>query len=316
MSPWPWEAPLLHAGILITAMLWDALLGEVPVRLHPVVWMGRAIRAWRAAAPETGLATRFAWGLLWATLLPAISGCLAWALVQIQWVGIPLAVFLLQASLARRTLGEAGLRVGDAINRGDIASGRDGLSWLCSRDPADLGASELSGAALESISENASDSVVAPAFWFLLFGVPGAVAYRCINTADAMVGYRDRYEWLGKAVARIDDVANIIPARLTALTLLLAGLTVSRSSSRRGLRAALRDARSTDSPNAGWPMATLAGQLDVRLSKRGQYLLHEAGREPNGTDILIGWQIVSRACWLSVLAVAAALLIAATVGST
>ena len=316
MSPWPWEEPFLHAGLLVCAMLWDALLGEVPARVHPVVGMGKTIRAWRDAAPRVGRIRRLFWGLLAALSLPAVAALATWGAVQIPWAGPIIGLFLLQASLARRSLGEAGLRVGRAVARGDLAAGRDGLSWLCSRDPSNLDAEELSGAALESISENASDSVVAPLFWFVLLGVPGAVAYRCINTADAMVGYRDRFEWLGKAAARIDDIANVLPARLTALTLLAAGVGTRSASLRGGVTAMFRDARHTDSPNAGWPMATLAGLLGVRLSKRAQYALHAEGRAPDGDDLILGWRIVNRACWLSAAAAVGGLLAAGIQGAT
>jgi len=143
---------------------------------------------------------------------------------------------------------------------------------LVSRDPGRLDEPMLVAATVESVAENTSDSFVAPLFWFLIFGVPGAVAYRMVNTCDAMIGYRGRYEYLGKFAARLDDVLNLIPARLTGL-LMVAAAGVTGKNARGAWIIMLRDHRLTASPNAGWPMSATAGALGIRLEKTGYYQL-------------------------------------------
>ena len=149
------------------------------------------------------------------------------------------------------------------------------LRGLVHRDARHLTPPLLVSAAVESVAENASDSIVAPLFYFLLLGIPGAIAYRVVNTLDAMLGHHGKYEYLGKFAARLDDVLNIIPARLTALLLVLAAF-LSRKDGRAAWYTASRDHANTESPNAGWPMAAVAGALNVQLEKVGYYKLGRA----------------------------------------
>ena len=132
---------------------------------------------------------------------------------------------LLTAMFAGRALGEAAQKVRARSRRSQLEAARQALRSLCSRDPKQLSEADLIGASIESIAENASDSFVAPLFYYVLFGLPGAVLYRVVNTLDAMLGYRGHYEYLGKASARLDDALNFIPARITAALLLVAGLS-------------------------------------------------------------------------------------------
>ncbi|HNE72321.1 MAG TPA: CobD/CbiB family cobalamin biosynthesis protein, partial [Giesbergeria sp.] len=155
-------------------------------------------------------------------------------------------------------------------------------TFTISRDVAQLSASEVRESAIESLAENLNDSVVAPLFWFAVAGLPGAALYRMANTADAMWGYRGmrggRYwHWAGKWAARADDVLSWLPARITALLLVLPAPA-------QRLSALLREARKTPSPNSGWPMAAMALALNVRLTKPGVYRLHSAGRSPTPLD--------------------------------
>ncbi len=167
-----------------------------------------------------------------------------------------------------------------------------------SRDTADLSAGEVAGAAIESVAENASDSVVAPLFYYVVGGVPAALAYRAVNTLDAMIGYRGETEWLGKAAARLDDVANFIPARITALLLAVAS-GAGGGSPLRAVALWLRDGRKTESPNAGRPMATIAGALGVELSKRGAYVLGAGMRVPTAADLRRALRIFAGAAALA-----------------
>ena len=247
--------------------------------------MGRLIGLARDRAPS-GAAGRLLWGAAVALGLPALSALAAAALVAVPWLGWLAALWLLKSSFAITLLGEAGLAVGAAVEAGDLARGRARLSWLCSRDASGLCGAALSGAAIESLAENSSDSAVAPLLWFVLAGVPGALAYRCVNTLDAMIGYRDRFFWLGKPAARLDDLLNLLPARLTAILIVLRGPRRWQ-----GLAVLLRDRARTDSPNAGWPMAAMAGVLGVRLSKDGAYDLGAELRAPAGADVVVAWQV-------------------------
>jgi adenosylcobinamide-phosphate synthase len=213
--------------------------------------------------------------------------------------GVFLEALALKSAFALRELGEAGARVRDALRRGAVGEAREGLRALCSRDPSRLDPPQLAAAAIESLAENASDSVVAPVFWYLLLGLPGALAYRAANTLDARIGYHGRHEWLGKVAARLDDLWNLLPARLTALLLLLAGLFCG-ADVRRGARVLRRDGGKTESPNAGRPMAAVAGLLGVQLEKVGRYRLGDPVEPLGAEKIAAAWRLASLAAFLAV----------------
>ena len=205
------------------------------------------------------------------------------AALWLPWyLAAPLLGFALKPLLAWAMLRREVQAVETALSE-SLEAGRERLSWLVSRDTSTLSASEVRESAIESLAENLNDSVVAPIFWFVLFGLPGAAVYRFANTADAMWGYRGlrhgvNWEWAGKWAARADDVLSWLPARLTAL--LLAGVA-----GRTNLKALRREARKTPSPNSGWPMAAMALALNIRLGKPGVYTLHAAGKPPQAEDI-------------------------------
>jgi adenosylcobinamide-phosphate synthase len=284
------------AAVLALALLVDLTVGEYPSALHPVVWMGRCISFLEARAPRAGRLGQLSWGALAAVAVPALFGCGAALLVvgcrRLGWVGVPLEALALKSTFALRELGRAGARVREALARGALGEAREGLRALCSRDASQLEPPQVAAAAIESLAENASDSVVAPMFWFLLLGLPAAFAYRAANTLDARIGYHGEYEWLGKVAARLDDLWNLVPARLTALLLLVAGLLCG-ADARRGARILLRDGRKTESPNAGRPMAALAGVLGVELEKVGHYRLGDPVAVPGPETIAAAWRVVS-----------------------
>ncbi|ADV67738.1 cobalamin biosynthesis protein CbiB [Deinococcus maricopensis DSM 21211] len=193
---------------------------------------------------------------------------------------------LLKTLLARKALFDAVGEVGAALRAGDLPAARRLTAWhLVSRDTAQLSAAEIAGAAIESLAENLSDSVVAPLLAYRAGGLPLAALYRYANTADAMWGYRTpELEHAGKVAARTDDLLNLAPARLTAVCALLA-TPLAGLSGAVAHRAWRRDARTTDSPNAGHPMSAFAGALGIRLTKRGQYALNAGGRDPEPGDV-------------------------------
>jgi adenosylcobinamide-phosphate synthase len=206
---------------------------------------------------------------------------------------------LLKPLFAIRALRDAAFLVRDALAAGDVDLARTELASLCSRNAGDLEPAALIAATVESIAENASDSIVAPLFYFALAGLPGAAFYRAGNTLDAMIGYRGRYEWVGKTAARLDDLLNLLPARLTSLLFLLVA-PLSGGNLRRGAAMLWRDGGLTESPNAGRPMAAMAGLLGIQLEKSGHYTLGDATRPIEARDITRAWRIVSSAAHASV----------------
>ena len=175
------------------------------------------------------------------------------------------------------------------MESGELEAARRLVGWhLVSRDTSRLDDSQVAAAAIESLAENANDSIVAPLLFYAIAGLPGVLAYRFINTCDAMLGYRDlKREWLGKCSARVDDLANLVPARLTAALIILAGVPLGGSVPR-AVRTWFRDSRATASPNAGHPMSAAAGVLGVELAKCGHYRLGTGERLPAARDIAQG----------------------------
>ena len=263
------------------ALLIEAALGY-PDRLvrsigHPVIWLGRLIatldhrlnrEAWSAAR-------RRAAGLAALLVLLAASLAPAW-LIEAALTALPLgwlAVALLASSLlAQRSLHEHVARVAAALERDGLAAGRVAVSHIVGRDPEALDEAGICRAAIESLAENFSDGIVAPAVWLALGGLPGAAAYKAVNTADSMIGHRTpRHEAFGWAAARLDDLVNLPASRLSGLLLILAAGLMPGASPAAALRALRRDAHRHRSPNAGWPEAAMAGALGLALAGPRRY---------------------------------------------
>lgn len=288
---------MLHSlAVLLAALAVDVLLGEPPNALHPVVWMGKLIGAFERRLPRGKPWLELCGGTIVTVLVPLAFAGGSWALLQQlqRWpvVHFVTSVWLLKSSFAFRGLGRAAFGVRDALARGDVPAARYALRSLCSRDPSTLDEPLLVAASVESVAENTSDSVVAPLFYYALLGIPGAIAYRAINTLDSMIGYHGRFEYIGKVAARLDDVLNYVPARLTAALLLIGGL-LARCDARGGWRMWRRDGGKTESPNAGQPMATMAGLLGVQLEKIDHYKLGDAGAPLAGAQIERAWRVVT-----------------------
>lgn len=285
-------------GALLLALAWDGLLGEPPAKLHPVVWMGRAIDLALRIAPRRGAARQLAFGCGVAVLLPlgcaALGALVLAATARSPLVRLAVETYLLGSAFALRALGDAARAVRDPLARGDLPAAQVALRSLCSRDPAALDGPLVAAAAVESVAENASDSFVAPICFYVVLGLPGALLYRMANTLDARIGYRGRYEWLGKPAARLDDLLNLLPARLTAVLLLAAGWVAGRDV-RRARTIRRRDASRTASPNAGHPMAAMAGLLGVALEKPDAYRLGDA-LQPVGPDTIDAAWRLTRGC--------------------
>ena len=289
----------------------DALLGEPPAALHPTVWLGRWIDAGRRRRTARMPAGAFLEGALvvgGATLLAAAAGLavdrMISGLTPRSTAGRAILRGLaLKPALSLRALLAAAGEVESALRTGDLTDARRLLSYhLVSRPTATLSAADVAGATISSLAENMNDSVVAPLLAFRVGGLAAAYAYRAINTADAMLGYRTpELEWFGKAAARTDDVVSWIPARLSALLIAAAAPAVG-GSPRAALAAARADAGRCPSPNGGWPMAAAAGALGVVLVKPGVYTLHASGRAPAAADVARARTLVAVAATVAALA--------------
>jgi adenosylcobinamide-phosphate synthase len=207
-----------------------------------------------------------------------------WLRRQRPWIGVALGALALSPAFSLRELDRAGQRVEQALELGDLEAARHALRALVSRDTSALDASLLAAAGIESLAENLSDSVVAPLLFYAWLGLGGAYAYRAANTLDAMIGYRGSYEYLGKTAARLDDLLNLLPARLSGL-LLVAACGPAGACARGAWRAMRADHAATPSPNAGWPMSAMAGGLGVCLEKVGHYRLGAELPTPRGSDL-------------------------------
>jgi adenosylcobinamide-phosphate synthase len=300
-----------RSAAFVGAVLADAALGDPPNALHPVVLIGRVATLARRFAPADA-ASRRRYGVAMAVAIPGGAALLAhqaerhWP----RWLGgRPVAgATLLALAASRRTLLARAIEVADALDAGDLPGARRLLAYhLVSRDTSELDASEVAGATIESVAENLHDGVVAPWLAFAFAGSAGAWAYRATNTLDALWGYhRPFLEELGMGAARLDDLVNLIPARVSAGAICLAAAARGEDAAR-GWEAWQRDAGQTPSPNAGAPMAAMAGALGVTLTKRDTYRLGEGGREPVAADIRAACRLADTAALLTAAFVAAAL---------
>ena len=291
---------MIDSGLLslLLALLLDLALGDLPNRYHPVAWMGTGIGVARRLAPRQGRWQRCLYGavvvIAGAVLVGVIGGVVEEVLHllprPVYWLA---EAYVFKTTLALRGLVRAASQVQEALAAGDLERARHLLSWhLVSRDTSQLNASQIAAATVESVAENASDGIIAPLVYYALGGLPAALAYRFINTADAMLGYRDpEREWLGKVPARLDDLVNLVPARLSAGFLLLATPLLG-GPTRRAWRVWSRDARQTASPNAGQPMSVMAGALGVELAKVGYYCLGAGQPPPTAQDISVAVRLV------------------------
>jgi adenosylcobinamide-phosphate synthase len=296
------------AGAMAVAMVLDALVGwpdSLFARIgHPVTWLGRLIDAldtrWNRDKDTASM--RRAAGIAAALIVIAVAGALGWLLQSWLASGLNQALVLGVLAwpfVALRSLYEHVSAVARPLQSGDVEQARSAVSMIVGRDPAKLDEAGIARAAIESLAENASDGIVAPLFWGVLFGLPGIAGYKAINTLDSMIGHRsERYEYFGWAAARIDDVANFIPARLTGLLFALAG-----REPRTAFACMVRDGSKHRSLNAGWPEAAMAGSLSIRLcgprfydgERADEPWLNESARDANASDIALGLKLYVRA---------------------
>jgi len=297
-------------AVLLLAVALDLAFGDPPNRFHPVAWLGRALAVGRRLLCRgSPPALLFGGALLTVGVaaLAALAGALVETMAQrLGPFGLVLEALALACLVSLRGLAAAARRVAAALERGELDAaralvGRD----LVSRPTAALDAGQVASATVESVAENLTDSFLAPACFFLAGGLPGVAAYRALNTADAMFGYREgALEHFGKVAARLDDLANLLPARLAG-SAIVAGAALAGERACLALTVLRRDRRLTASPNAGWTMAAMAGALGVALDKPGAYRLGD-GSLPSAGDIIRSLRVFAWASAVGALTLAAA----------
>jgi adenosylcobinamide-phosphate synthase len=305
---------MLAAGAMAVAMVVDAGLGwpaPLYARIgHPVTWIGRLIgdldRRWNHSHHRD--ITRRILGLAAALVVIAAAVLPCWLIARLLPGGVTgmlITGVLAWPLVATRSMHDHVVAVARPLIAGDLAGARAAVAMIVGRDPARLDAAGVARAALESLAENTSDGIVAPLFWGALLGLPGIAGYKAINTLDSMIGHRSpRHEAFGWASARIDDGVNLIPARLTGLLFALAS-----GRPRAALACMARDASHHRSPNAGWPEASLAGALQIRLSGPRIYgdrvaeepWVNAEAADPGAEDIRRGLLLYRRAMLLMAL---------------
>jgi len=321
---------VVEPWVVLASLALEAAIGY-PAALHlriphPVVWAGNAISAFERGwnKPEYSFRRRRMLGFVAVVLVGGAAVLLGLGVQRVvdRLLGGPsslpyvthlaaMAVIALVGTvgLAQRSLFEHVNNVLASLRAGDLPASRERVSLIVGRDTRQLDAAGVSAAALESLAESFNDGIVAPAFWFLIGGLPGLFAYKVINTADSLIGHKEeRWRAFGWTAARVDDVVNLVPARIAGMLLVLAGF--------RGFGVMLSDAAKHASPNAGWPEAAMAGALRVRLGGPATYdgVLHErpvfgTGPAPGVAELQRGLRLYVIACgvmWLAIAGVGAA----------
>jgi len=277
----PETAGLAPPAILFLALLLDALVGEFGplfrILPHPVALMGGLI-GWfdrRLNREQRSARTRVFRGSMVTLLMVGLAAVSGWFVLEVArrvpqgWIIEVIAVSLL---IAQRSLFDHVRAVARGLDKHGLAGGRAAVAMIVGRDPETLDDHGVSRAAIESLAESFADGVVAPVFWYLLFGLPGLLVYKTVNTMDSMIGYRTpRHDAFGRTAARLDDVMNYVPARIAAALIVLASVFVPRGRPASAFRVMARDGGQHRSPNAGWPEAAMAGALGVALSGPRSY---------------------------------------------
>lgn len=260
------------------AWVLDVLIGDPPRWPHPVRWMGNLITVIQSLVRRycrSDRALRIGGALLWLAVVGLTWG-LSWAVLNVArhihpWLGWGIEVWLIFTLLAGRCLADSAREVERPLRAGDLAQSREKLSWIVGRDTSQLQPEQINRAVVETVAENTVDGIIAPLFFLLLGGVPLAMAYKAVNTLDSMVGYKhQKYRAIGMVSARLDDVANYIPARLSWLLIGFAAF-LCRNDGAHALRIGWRDRYCHSSPNCAWSEASVAGALGIRLGGPNDY---------------------------------------------
>ena len=256
---------------LLLAFVFDIIIGEPPAVIHPVVWMGNLVNLFVEKAPQNHRKLYGFFMALSCIVVVAVAGVLISKAVT-GLAGLLIAAYFLKSTFSIRMLLVSALGIKKDLEAGDIMTVRENLKMFVGRDTSNLDSHQSASAVIESVAESFVDAILSPLFYFLLFGLPGALAYRMINTLDSTVGYKKKpYVELGYASAKIDDIANWIPARLSLLFIFIASIFAGSPVS--AVKTCIHDHNRTASPNSGWSMAAVSGAVKVRLEKVGYHVL-------------------------------------------
>ena len=274
-------APIDPLLILAAALALDAVLGDMRFLFgwigHPVQWLGRVIAFLEAKLnrPQRSPAERRARGALTVLLVGGLAAGIGFALLhalRLRGWGWIVEIFLVGVLVAQRSLYDHVRAVAVGLDKGGLAGGRAAVAHIVGRDPESLDAHGVARAGIESLAENFSDAVVAPCFWYAIFGLPGLFFYKAVNTLDSMIAHRsERYLDFGRFAARLDTAMNFIPARLAWLIVALAALFAPGAKPVAAIGTAVADARKHKSINAGWPEGAFAGALSLALAGPRRY---------------------------------------------
>ncbi len=298
-------------AVLLVALLIDIILGEPPSVIHPVVIMGKAIDILRGLLPPRKLS-----GFLISALLICGAVIIANALIHIAYISgnaiggssisdlmaLMISAYLLKSTFAFRSLISTSREIGVLIDE-DLDEAKRLLPALVSRNPSNLTRYQARSAVIESLSENYVDTIISPLFYYVIFsylgyGVEAALAFKAVSTMDSMLGYKtDELREIGYLPARLDDLLNWIPARLSVPLIMISSINNAANI----FKITLRYHSATPSPNSGWPMAAVAGALNIRMEKPGVYTIHDEGREPESEDISASLWLVGKAMFLAAL---------------
>lgn len=288
--------------IFVLAVTFDLIIGEPPAKIHPVVWIGKLISFLKNRARPMRID-----GLMIALAVIIIT-VFTGHLIVVSFGNIPVlgwlfstlaATYLLKSTFAIKCLLQTSEDIGKMIDS-NIDEAKKMLPALVGRETKDLTSGLAASAVIESVSENFVDTIISPIFYFILFspfglGLEAALAFKAMSTMDSMLGYKTKgLREIGYVAAKLDDIANYIPARISILLIALARPLRATAA----ITSALRDHSRTPSPNSGWPMSAAAGSLDVRLEKPGFYVLQENGKEADTSDIPNAVRLIGNACIL------------------
>jgi len=268
----------LWKQVFLFSLFIDIFFGEPIEILHPVVYMGKFIGYLSRHAP---LNHRKLYGFFMSLICVGISIIIG---VLASKMGIIISAFLLSTTFSINMLLTSALNIEKKLKNGEIEKVRKSLKTFVGRDTSELDAHKSASCVIESVSENFVDGILSPLFYFFLFGIPGAFAYRTINTLDSMIGYKNqKYLELGYFAAKLDDIANFIPSRLSVLFIFIGSIFIGKTID--SLKTCLLDHNKTESPNSGFPISAISGACNVKLEKIGHYIIGENYPEPEPDNI-------------------------------
>jgi len=284
--------------ILVLALLLDITIGEPPLKLHPVVWIGKLIKHLEQYCHGNTPQIEKIKGAILALSIIIIATLIPWIILKLTetylgtYAYIIISAIILKPTFALKSMKKHTLPIAQALEKNNKQQARVLLSRVVRRNPWKLTDQQVISATVETIAEGTVDGITSPLFYYIILGVPGAIIQRTINTLDSMIGYKDEYyKNIGWFSAKLDTIINYIPARLTALTIMLAALLLNKDF-KLSLKTALTDHKHTESLNAGWPMSAMAGALKIQLEKPGYYTLGKPIQELSQKHIYQALQIM------------------------